>query len=228
MQKKLLALRARIKKLDGAIIAFSGGVNSTLLLRIAREELGNKAVAVTSVDENYPKGDLKITRRIASLMNIKHTIAKVPEGNNCMGKFYGGLKKMSQMNGASVLSGFHEDKSEDDFDFAAATNMGVAKPLLECDLSKAEIRMLAKELGLPNYDIEQKGKTPTDTRLDKLEKAKKYLKTIGANSCLVLMNGKKIQIVCEEGTRGKLTKKIPQLEKKLKGIGFSKVLIKEQ
>ena len=133
-----------------------------------------------------------------------------------------------EMNGATVLSGFHKDDSGADFDFAAATNMGVAKPLLECDLSKAEIRMLAKELGLPNYDIEQRGKTATQIRLKKLEKAKKYLKAIGAKSCFALMNGKKIQIVCEEGKGHKITKKISRIEKKLKEIGFSAVSVREE
>ncbi|MBI5228288.1 hypothetical protein HY988_06875 [Candidatus Micrarchaeota archaeon] len=176
IQQKLLALRKHIKKLDGAIIAFSGGINSTLLLRLAREELGDKAVAVTAISENYPKGDLKITRRIASLLNIKHIIRdhqKIGD-NTCMGKFYGELRNMGEREGRPVLSGFHKGDSEENFDFVAARSNGVVSPFLECDLSKAEIRMLAKEFGLPDYEIETGiKKRPTSAGLSGKMKIKK-------------------------------------------------------
>lgn len=71
LRLKMEKLRSRIRKLDSAIIAFSGGSDSTFLTRICREELGERAVAVTMV-KDYPRSDLELAKSIAKVIGVKH------------------------------------------------------------------------------------------------------------------------------------------------------------
>ena len=72
LEKKLEMLRRRIRMLDSAVVAFGGGSDSTFLLRICREELGENAVAVTAIPKNYPKSELALAKRIAKVIGAKH------------------------------------------------------------------------------------------------------------------------------------------------------------
>lgn len=161
LERKLDDLRNRIRKLDGALVAFSGGVDSTFLMRICREELGEKAVAVTALSDNYPASELSLARKVAKILGAKHVTYASDSGgrirgpaNVCKGKMYSCLKSLAaRMSVKNILDGSHkDDASQRGFSFLAARQAGVKSPLLESDLSKAEIRLLAKELKLPNWD----------------------------------------------------------------------------
>jgi uncharacterized protein len=164
LERKLTTLRTSIRKLDGALVAFSGGVDSTFLMRVCREELGEKAVAVTTLSENYPRSELSVARRIAKIIGVRHLVinpAKIRgprpprrQGSGGNSNAYSAMKAVAmRMKLGNVLDGSHmDDAGERGRSFRAARAANVRSPLLESNLSKAEIRFLARELGLPNWD----------------------------------------------------------------------------
>ena len=231
LEGKLADLRNRIRKLDGALIAYSGGVDSTLLLRICREELGNKAVAVTALPENYPASELMLARRVARIIGARHVIYRPKQPVSCKGKIYGSLKGLAaHMKLGSVLDGSHkDDASEKGFGFMAASNLGIRSPLLESGLSKAEVRLLAKEFGLPNWDKLASAKPDAAARRVPLIKmvaaARRYLVSTGFRACSLLVIGRNIRI---SGTRAdfeRLSRRMSVIQKKMRSLGFAEVLI---
>ncbi|MFH1785706.1 MAG: hypothetical protein ABH842_04725 [Candidatus Micrarchaeota archaeon] len=154
LKKKLIALRTRIRKLDSAVIAFSGRLDSTFLMRICRDELGDRAVAVTSISDDYPSSELVIAKRIAKIIGIKHIFLDNSERVYHSPRVYSNMKSLAmRMQFKHVVDGSHRDDAKRrNAKFLAARRARVKSPLLETNLSKAEIMLLAKELGLPNFD----------------------------------------------------------------------------
>lgn len=163
----MTVLRQKIRKLDSAVVAFSGGIDSTFLMRICREELGDKAVAVTSITDDYPSSEILIARQIAKIVGVKHVVIDKSISSKSPGsgssKLYSTLKSVAmRMNLKNVINGSHiDDLNEGSMHLLAARQAKVNSPLLESNLSKAEIYLLAKELGLPNWDIKLKNKKKT-------------------------------------------------------------------
>ncbi len=173
LELKLKKLRKNIRKLDSALVALSGGADSSFLMRICREELGNKSVAVTIVPSNYPSGDIIMAKRVAKILGVKHVVHEMeeteepPSSNICRGaNMYSCLKSLAMnMKIKNVLDGSHaDDLKQGAVSFTAAKRAGFKSPLLESQLSKAEIRLLAKELGLPNWDKKPKTNKKQNTK----------------------------------------------------------------
>jgi len=232
LERKLGSLRRNIRKLDSALVAFSGGVDSTFLTRICREELGEKAVAVTALSENYPKSELSMARRVAKIVGVKHIVVDSSgpiEGNErqvniCRGaNLYSCLKSVAmRMKVRHVLNGAHsDDVTERGKNFITARRAGVRSPLLESDLSKAEIRLLAKELGLPNWDKPPSSKKITikPNALD----ARAYLGGI-LPAAKLRINGAKAVLFVGRSSVSKIN--LSEIEHRMKLFGFSEVLLK--
>jgi uncharacterized protein len=232
LERKLGSLRKRIRKLDSALVAFSGGVDSTFLMRICREELGEKAVAVTALSENYPKSELSLARRVAKIVGVRHMVLDSSSNtdgrapvNVCRGaNLYSCLKSVAmRMKVKHVLNGSHtDDMSERGKQFIAARRAGVRSPLLESDLSKAEIRLLAKELGLPNWDKPSSSKAKMK-RPDAVE-ARDYL-SINYPGATLQTEGSKALILAGRKLSD-IAKNLEKIERKLRTLGFSEVTLK--
>ncbi|HSB47202.1 MAG TPA: 7-cyano-7-deazaguanine synthase [Candidatus Bilamarchaeum sp.] len=234
LERKLGSLRRRIRKLDSALVAFSGGVDSTFLTRICREELGEKAVAVTALSDNYPKSELSMARRIAKIVGVRHVVVdptgapmdkpvQVPvvRGAN----IYSCLKGMAmRLKVKHVLDGSHtDDVSERGRHFITARRAGVKSPLLESDLSKAEIRLLAKEFGLPNWDKPPSSPRPKSKRPD-AAMARDYL-SVNYPGATLRTEGTKALILAGRKL-SEVAKNLEKIERKLRALGFSEVLLK--
>ena len=164
---KLKRLRKTIQELDSAIVAFSGGVDSSLVARLCYDVLGDKALAVTARSETYPHYELENAKKVAREIGITHLIIDTKEldipgfSTNppnrcyfCKSELFERLKGLAQEEGYKhVLDGANADDTQDYRPGSqAASELGVRSPLKEVGLTKEEIRTLSKELGLSTWD----------------------------------------------------------------------------
>jgi len=164
---KLKRLRKTIQELDSAIVAFSGGVDSSLVARLCYDVLGDKALAVTARSETYPHYELENAKKVAREIGITHLIIDTKEldipgfSTNppnrcyfCKSELFERLKGLAKEEGYKhVLDGANADDSQDYRPGSqAASELGVRSPLKEVGLTKEEIRTLSKELGLSTWD----------------------------------------------------------------------------
>lgn len=156
-----------IESKGSALVAFSGGIDSTLLAKAASDTLGDKAVAVTTDSSTLPRRELKNAKRTAREIGIKHIIVKHDELNNkevrknsldrcyhCKLESISALKKISKELGFnSILFGVNRDDLQDHRPgHRALGEGGMCTPLLDTGLTKDEVRELARELKLSNYN----------------------------------------------------------------------------
>jgi uncharacterized protein len=160
-------LEARIRPLGGAVVAFSGGVDSSVVAAAAWRALGPRALAVTAVSPSVAEGELDGARRVARAIGIAHeTIATdelAREGYRrngpdrcyfCKTELYESLAALARRRGyGALLSGANADDAGDwRPGLRAAAEHGVRHPLLDAGAGKADVRALARELCLPSAE----------------------------------------------------------------------------
>lgn len=166
IQVKLDKLKRRLKKLDSVLVAFSAGVDSTLMLKLAVDVLKDKVLAVTADSATYPQGELAFARRIAQEFGVRHKIIKTHELSDhnfcsnpkercyyCKKELFSKMKKVAQREGINfVVDGSNVDDSSDYRPGSIAKEqLGIISPLQEAGFTKNEVRRLSKRLGLINY-----------------------------------------------------------------------------
>lgn len=164
---KLGRLEQILAGLESAVVAFSGGVDSSLLLAVAVTVLGQRVLAVTATSETYPERELIEARSLAGQLGARHREIvseelDIPEFKHnprnrcyyCKKELFGKLRSVADAEGlAHVLDGTNvDDQSDHRPGRQAAVELGVRSPLEEAGLTKADIRELSQHLGLPSWD----------------------------------------------------------------------------
>jgi uncharacterized protein len=167
IQLKLEKLKTILENAGGAVIAFSGGVDSTFLLKIASEVLGKDVIAVTANSETYPKRELEEAKLFTKNQGIKHIVIETLEleiegfADNppdrcyyCKHELFSKLINIAKANDIRyVLDGSNfDDKNDHRPGMRAAKQLGVISPLKEAEMTKEDIRILSKELGLSTWN----------------------------------------------------------------------------
>lgn len=226
--EKLAQARALLPATGPVLVAFSGGIDSTLLLRLAVDALGpDRVTAVTADSPSMAREDLADARRLAAAMGVPHVVIATDELENpsyranasdrcyfCKHELFTRMADMARDRGAAcVLYGaIGDDRAQDRPGQRAAAEQGVAAPLQAAGLSKAEVREAARRLGLPNWDRPQNaclssrvphGSVVTVEKLGQIEAAEAALRREGFRQVRVrhLDSRARIEVGAEEVAR---------------------------
>jgi uncharacterized protein len=199
-QKKMRILN-ELKSYGSVLIAFSGGIDSTLVAFLAKMALDEKTLAATADSPSIPAAELNDAKRIATEIGIRHLVIKTDElqdpnylanpANRCYCKkeLAEKLTELAkELGGYTVVDGTNaEDLKGHRPGAPALSEKGVRRPLADAGLTKAEVRELAKHLGLSNYDKTSMpclssrvayGEVMTPERLLRIERAENLIRSL--------------------------------------------------
>jgi len=248
---KLKFLKDILSEMGSVLIAYSGGVDSTFLLKVASSVLGNKLVAVTASSAIYPSRELGEARENAKLLGIKYLIIDTNELDDenfvsntpercyyCRRRLFSKLIKLAKQYRLNyVIDGSnYDDTSDFRPGMRAASEFGVRSPLKEARFTKAEIRTLSKEMDLPTWDKPSHaclstrfpyGDRITREKLSKVELAEEFLMGFGLKQLRVRIHGDIARIeVLEDDMHIFLDRDISkEIINKFKALGYAYITL---
>lgn len=212
-KEKLEQLQALFQEIDQALIAYSGGVDSTLVAKIAYDVLGDRALAVTAVSASLLPEELEDAKIQAATIGIAHKIVQTQEMDNpnytsnpvnrcyfCKSELHDTLKPLAlELGYPYVVDGVNADDLHDYRPgIQAAKERGVRSPLAEIGVTKAQVRQISQQLGLPWWDKPAQpclssrfpyGEEITIAKLQRVGRAEIYLRNLGWQNFRVRSEG---------------------------------------
>lgn len=251
LQEKLTWLEEYIRGLGSLAVGFSGGVDSSLLLVVAANVLGDKAMAITGVDASIPERELKEAKEFCKEREIRHIICKVNPMKEesyrhnspdrcyfCKHGIFTEIKKIAAENGIEYVA---EGSNMDDLGdyrpgLKAVEELSVKSPLREAGLTKQDIREISKALGLPTWSKPAYaclasrfvyGEEITEEKLRMLDQAEQFLIEHGFLEERVRIHGNiaRIEVPAKDIERLASEEIREAVYEKFKALGFMFVTI---
>ncbi|MBE9177082.1 ATP-dependent sacrificial sulfur transferase LarE [Oculatella sp. LEGE 06141] len=244
--EKLEQLKHLFTEMDRALIAYSGGIDSTLVAKVAYDVLGDRALAVTADSPSLLPEDLEDARIQAAEIEIAHEVVQTHEMDNpnytsnpvnrcyfCKSELHDTLKPLALQRGYPyVVDGVNADDLHDYRPgIQAAKERGARSPLAEVGVTKAEVRELSRHLGLPWWDKPAQpclssrfpyGEEITVGKLQRVGRAERYLRSLGLKNLRVRSEGDtaRIELPSEQIKEFVQTTDLPTLVTALQSYGF--------
>ena len=235
-----------VRSFGSVIVAFSGGADSAYLAYVANQELGERAVAVTGDSPSYPSFQRDLADRLTAQFTVRHEVIFTEEFDDlnytsnppnrcyyCKTELYTKLAQLARERGFAVIC--DGTNADDVGDYRpgreAAREIGVRSPLLECGLTKSEIRALSRRAGIASWDEPASaclssripyGQVVTIEKVSMIDKAEMALKQLGFRQVRVRHHGDvaRIEVAAEEMPGALNPEKVSQMLAALKALGF--------
>ncbi len=249
LDDKLKDLKDRIREKGRLLISYSGGVDSSLLAKLAHDVLGEGAVAVILDSEAYSRSELEEAVALAESLGLELRVERFYILNDeafsqnpatrcyfCKKRSSAILKRVARKEGISCIA---DGVNADDLDdyrpgIAACREEGIWHPFVDSGISKKDIRSLAQGLGLPVWDKPSSAclasRIPYNERITReglrmVEEGEEYLKSLGFGQLRVRSQGKMARIELEEQELEKALACRQEIVIRLKGIGFKYITL---
>jgi len=251
LQDKYQQLQTIFREMDRTLIAYSGGVDSALIAKVAHDVLGDRALAITAISPSLLPEELVEAEEQAESMGISHEIVETQEMENpnytsnpinrcyfCKSELHDTLKPLAIDKGYPyVVDGVNADDLRDYRPgIQAAKERGVRSPLAEVGFSKLEVRELSKQLGLAWWDKPAQpclssrfpyGEEITLTKLQRVGRAEIYLRKLGYLNLRVRSEGEtaRIELPTEKIQEFVINTDLSQVVRTFQDYGFSYVTL---
>ena len=251
LEEKINKLRKTLKDLESVAVAYSGGVDSTFLLAMAKEVLGKNVLAITAASPMIPTFEIKEAKILARKLKVKHKLIKTSPLENpslkfnprdrcyiCKKGLFVKFLNLAEKYGYSYLvdgTNF-DDLNSSRPGLKALAELGIKSPLAEAELTKKDIRKYSKIMGLPTWDSPALaclatrvpyGEEITEPKLAQIDQAEEFIRSLGFKQVRVRYHFPiaRIELDPEDISNiieSSMRKKVVE---KLKSIGFEHIVI---